>query len=338
MTNDNFQDDEPSVIANLTHDNEAEAPETIDTDAETVVETPAETSVTQTPTPIFDSRVYDGEGKQVGGSVYYTVEELARGKKELENSYSKLKNWANKNLTKAEQLEAALQQAKNQPIAQQPTPQTTPAPINHTKIELSPQLKDILGDEAYDILQQDISRAISPLFSEVEKAKALPQQYFQQITQEQKAEQQILQAKTQINELATSNPELYLNFEDALIAEKDPQHPDYDRAMNLVNLVGFSQDHNLSIQEAHKYLQLKNQPTPTSDAIQKAKEDGIKLGQQQAMESLKKGNARPVVNGELGKGIGKPEDFSKLSPQEKVDAKFSFFDRRIKGQDFATKT
>ncbi len=170
--------------------------------------------------PIYDTRVYDDEGKQIGGAVYYEVEKLVESVKPKDDYILKLKQ--------ENQLLKDSLIGKKQPDGDAKPQLQAPKVPQHIIDEIKAELVAEYGDEP----GEEVANAIAKGIKKYEDSLTAT-------TVEQQQQQFLASLEPKLVEVSEKYSDYFMPPEDAaiLIQYQHTNHPDYARAENTAKLV-----------------------------------------------------------------------------------------------------
>jgi hypothetical protein len=286
-------------------------------------------AVSETKTPVYDTREYDASGKQVSGSVYYSWDDLAKAAKEKDAVTSRLKHWGDARAKEAQQLKAQLEaRDRAQVTVAQPQAQTQTVKSDGS-FRFPENVRDRISDDVLPALEQAFGELRNELHEVKKELQTAPQIALKQMDEQRR----INEDRQMVNQLIATHPNEYPDFNTALIAENDPLHPQYEQARRLAEVVALGQ-YIGSFERAHTMIRGEQMANDTQKAINDALERGRKEGEQAVIARLKEHGAQLVPKGTMNgsRGVPSASEINKLSPEDfhKLQvSKFSNIDKEL---------
>jgi hypothetical protein len=271
--------------------------------------------------PIYDTRHTDAGGRQ-RGSVYYDVEELVKGAQEKEALADRATRWAQRATEEKERMERLVHQYQTQGFDRREatamaarTPIPTPTPET-AKFRLPPEVIEAFADETVaGKLESAVEEYVAARTSaqpRVEPAELIPL-----VVQQLDAREKQNKLYSDLDTLTRTHSADYPPLDIATAALKDPESPEYERAMQL-NRVCILAEVLGSVEEAHRYVSFERGKLDTENTIQQAREEGRKEGEAALLKRWREGGARLVPQSPVpgATTVPTPDEIANYTPEQ----------------------
>jgi hypothetical protein len=277
--------------------------------------------------PLYVQQRRDPSTGQFIKKEFWNVEELARGKEEADNTL-----WRTQDAVRHEKERNELLQQRITLLEQQMTAVKPKEEPRQTQTGILPQ-------ELLQELDPNTVRAlelvVKPLLQKIEKLESQPpvkEVVGQLFTEEQQHNQQDQWFKS-LDDFAAKHPDLYSDVNTFKIASQYPDHPDYVRAMNLLQVAQYAGGDPAKFEKAHEFLAYQTQ-APQAPDIEKIKEEarkqGIEEGKTRTLKELKERGAKFVAPPEeTPRGLPSETDVRKMKPTDRLN----YREQLLKGID-----